>query len=229
MRRKYWWPGTMAEQVALVRNFREQIGQFSAVLNLSAAQMAAIESVCDAFVEGFNITEQCKQTMRAMTAWRDSMFYSADTNLPVPQPPEFAVFSAPPVTAGIVDQFFRFRDMIIASPGYSEMIGQALGFIGSQQSRPAPSETAPTVTPATSTGYWVNITGSMQGMDALRVEYAPKGGEFKTVAFLTTTPGGFQIAPTDPDKPESGTIRTIFIRKNADYGRYSANYPVVIS
>lgn len=229
MRRKYWWPGSMSEQTLLVRTFRENIGQFVVQLQLSAGQIAAIEAVCDAIVGGFNATEQCKQTMQAMTAWRDSLLHSTSTSSPVPPPPEFAVITAPPVTLGVVNQFFQFRDMIIALPGYSEMIGQALGIIGSQQTRPAPELLAPKVTPVTSTGYWVHVNGSMQGMDAMRVEYAPKGGEFKTVAFLTTTPGGFQITPTDPDKPESGTIRTIFIRKNEDYGRYSANYPVVIA
>jgi len=228
MRRKYWWPGSMPEQMSLVWNFREQIGGFAGPLGLSAAQVAAIQAVCDAIIEGFNLTEQCKQTMRAMTAWRDDLLYSPTTNAPVPAPPEFAVFSAPPVTAGVVNQFFQFRDMVIALPGYSQSIGQALGIIGAQQTRPAPEEIAPEIKPITSTGGWVNITGSMQGMDALRVEYAPKNGEFRTVAFLTNTPSGFHITPADPDKPEAGFIRTIFINKSSEYGRYSANYPVVI-
>jgi hypothetical protein len=229
MRRKYWWPGNIAEQIFLVRNFREQIGGVAGVLGLTAAQVTAIEAICDAIIEGFNITEQCKQTMRAMTAWRDDLLYSPATNSPVPAPPEFAVFSAPPVTTGVVNQFFQFRDMVIGLPGYTQAIGQMLGIIGSQQTRPAPEEVAPEVIPMISTGGWVNFTGSMRGMAALRVEYAPRGGEFRTVGFLTNTPGGFQITPTDPGRPESGTIRTIFVRKNADYGRYSANYPVVIA
>lgn len=229
MRRKYWWPGTMSEQIVLVRNFREQIGGFASVLGLNAGQIAAIEAVCDAIIEGFSVTEQCKQTMKAMVAWREDLFYSAATDQPVPAPPQFAIFSAPPVTKGVVDQFFQFRDMVIASPGYSQTVGQALGIIGSQQSRPAPEETSPSVKPVTSTGCWINIVGSMQGMDAMRIEYAPQGGDFKTVAFLTTTPAGFQITPEVPNKPEAGTIRAIFLQKNAEYGRYSANYPVVIA
>ena len=210
-----------------MKNFREQIGGFAVPLGLSPAQVAAIEAVCDAIIEGFNITEQCKATMRAMTAWRNDLLYSESTTVPVAAPPEFAVYSAPPVTAGVVNQFFQFRDMVIALPGYSRSIGQALGIIGAQQTRPAPEEVAPEIKPVTSTGGWVNITGSMQGMDALRVEYAPRDGEFRPVAFLTNTPSGFQITPADPDKPEAGFIRTIFIRKSADYGRYSAICPVV--
>ena len=97
----------MPEQIALVGNFREQIGGVAELLQLSPAQVASIEAVCDAIVEGFNVTEQCKQTMRAMTVWRDDMFNSAATDTPVPPPPEFAVLSAPPVTLGILNQFFQ--------------------------------------------------------------------------------------------------------------------------
>jgi hypothetical protein len=87
----------------------------------------------------------------------------------------------------------------------------------------------PNLKTATSTGYWVNLSGSMQGMDALRVEYAPKGGAFKTVAFLTNTPGGFQITPLAAGQPETGHIRAVFIKKNAEFGNYSADYPVTLS
>jgi hypothetical protein len=66
-------------------------------------------------------------------------------------------------------------------------------------------------------------------MDALRVEYAPKGGNFSTVAFLTTTPGGFQITPGTPGQPEKGHIRAVYIKKNEVYGNYSADYPVTVS
>ena len=78
-------------------------------------------------------------------------------------------------------------------------------------------------------GNTVNIAGSMQGMDALRVEYQPVGGKFATVAFLTKTPGGFQITPTNPNQPENGFIRAVFIKKNEEYGSFSPNYPVTIS
>jgi len=66
-------------------------------------------------------------------------------------------------------------------------------------------------------------------MDALRVEYARKGGSFSPVAFLTNTPGGFQITPETPGEPETGHVRAVFIKKNEEYGNYSADYPVTVS
>jgi hypothetical protein len=68
----------------------------------------------------------------------------------------------------------------------------------------------------------------MQGMDALRVEYAPKGGNFAPVAFLTNTPGSFTVIPAVPGEPESGHIRAVFIKKNEEIGSYSADYPVTL-
>ncbi len=69
----------------------------------------------------------------------------------------------------------------------------------------------------------------MQGFDAMRVEYAPKGGNFAPVAFLTNTPGGFSITPAVANQPETGHIRAIYIKKNAEYGNYSADYPVTLA
>ena len=66
-------------------------------------------------------------------------------------------------------------------------------------------------------------------MDALRVEYQPNGGKFATIAFLTKTPGGFQLTPTNPNQPEKGMIRCVFIKKNAEFGNFSPNYPVTVS
>ena len=63
----------------------------------------------------------------------------------------------------------------------------------------------------------------------LAVEYAPKGGEFTTVAFLTKTPSGFQITPTSPSGAKTGFVRAVFIKKNEQYGNFRPNYPVTVS
>ena len=71
--------------------------------------------------------------------------------------------------------------------------------------------------------------GKDWGMDALRVEYQPAGGKFTTVAFLTKTPGGFQITPTVPNQPENGFIRAVFMKKNEEFGSFSPSYPITVS
>lgn len=229
MPRKFWWSTSMADQLVQVQNFRKKIAGYKAVLNLTDAQIAMALELCDTFAAAFNATEQCKQTMLAMTQWRDIVFYGEPEASPAPAAPIFPVIPESSMTRGTVNQFMALREMIVNLPGYTETIGEDLGIIGAEISPRPPSEVTPTLKAETSTGYWVNLSGSMQGMDALRVEYAPKGGQFATVAFLTNTPGGFQITPANPNQPESGHIRAVFIRRNEEIGNYSADYPVTLS
>jgi hypothetical protein len=229
MPKKFWWPSTMADQLVLAQNFGKKIGEYAAALPLTPAQVTAAEALCTAFAGAFDFTEGCRTTMQAATQWRDMVFYGEPEGTAAPPPPIFPVGVVSPYTRGVVKQLFALRDLIVALPGYTQSIGDDLGIVGAEITPRPPAEVTPDLRPSTSVGYWVNLTGSMQGMDAMRVEYAPKGGSFSTVAFLTNTPGGFQITPANPNQPETGHIRAVFIKKNADFGNYSPDYPVTVS
>lgn len=229
MARKAWWPGMASEQLVLVQNFQTKIATYAAVLNLAAEQITAAQALCDAFIGASNLMEQSRTAMRAMTQWRNIVLYGDPTGEASPAPPIFPVGGAPAFTRGVVKQFFAFRDMIISLPGYTDAIGEDLGLIGPEITLIAEADMFPDLRAIVSNGNFVNLNGSMQGMDALRVEYAPKGGQFSTVAFLTKTPGGFTINTGDPSQAQAGLIRAIFIRKNADFGSFSPSYPVTVS
>ena len=141
----------------------------------------------------------------------------------------FPIGDLPAATRGVVTQFFSLRDQIVANNGYTLAMGEDLGIVGAEITPLAPNQMTPSLKPTVSMGNTVNIAGSMQGMDALRVEYQPAGGKFTTVAFLTKTPGGFQITPTNPNQPETGVIRAIFIKKNEELGNFSPSYPIMVS
>ena len=229
MPKKFWWPSVMANQLVVIQNFSAKIAGYRDILPLDATQVAKAQAVCSAFIAAFNATEQARQTMQAMTAWRDEVFYGEPTGAAAPTGPGFAPPPSGTFTLGIVKQFFEIRDLIVASPGYTEAIGEDLGIVGAEQTNKPASDYTPQLKATTSAGYNVTISGSMQGMDALRVEYARKGGAFTPVAFLTNMPGGFQITPATPGQPESGHIRAVYIKKNAEYGNFSADYPVTVS
>ena len=229
MPKKFWWSSSMPDQMVLIQNFHAKISSYATALGLTPAQVTAALALCNVFIEAFNMTDQCKATMKSMTMWRDGVFYGEPTGSPAPAAPVFPVVGAMTCTLGTVKQFFALRDLIVSMPGYNVAIGEDLGIVGATVPPPSPAGMTPDLKAVTSTGYWVNLSGSMKGMDALRVEYAPKGGNFSTVAFLTNTPAGFQITPTTPNQPEMGQIRAVFIKKNADFGNYSANYPVTVS
>ena len=219
----------MPDQLVLIQNFQSKIAGYATVLGLSPAQLTAAQAICDAFVGTFNVTEQCRQTMLAMTQWRDQVFNGSPMGNPAPAAPVFPVVGTVDYQRGIIRQFTELRDLIVALPGYNVTIGEDLGLVGAVITPPAPVNVKPVFKDVRTVGYTVSLTGSMQGMDALRVEYAPNGGSFAPVAFLTNTPGSFQITPANPNQPEAGRIRAVFIRKNAEYGNFSADYPVTVS
>lgn len=229
MPKSFWWPAAMALQLVLIQNFVKKIVIHGPTLGLSAAQIAAAEALCNAYIAAFNSTEQARQTMVATTSWRDDVFYGEPEGNPAPAAPVFAPAEAADYTFGVVKQFFALRDLIVASPGYTEQIGDDLGIVGAEVLPKPENDVTPQLKTSTSNGYTVNISGSMQGMDAMRIEYAPKGGSFRTVAFLTNTPGGFQVSPATPGEPESGHIRAVYIKKNEEFGNFSPDYPVTLS
>lgn len=229
MARKFWWPGSQADQLILMQNFLVKFALYGPGLGFNAAAITAAQMLCNAFIGAVNATEQARQTMQAMTQWRDDIL-TGDADGRTPQAPVFPVVGPVTYPAGVVKSFMRLRDQIVASANYTTAIGEDLGIVGAETGRIVPSDLTPDLKAETSTGYMVNLSGSMQGMDALKVEYSRDGGEhFQTVAFLTNTPGGFQINPATPNQPEKGVIRAVFIKKNEEFGNYSANYPVTVS
>ena len=163
--------------------------------------------------------------MQALTQWRDELFYGISNGAPADAAPVFPVVPAISTEDGLVTEFVKFRDMILTLPGYTQAIGEDLGIIGAETKEKDPALVAPQLKSVTTQGFSVQIKGSMQGFDAMRVEYAPKGGEFAPVAFLTNTPATVNIPA---GTPQTGHIRTVYIKKNEDFGNYSADYPVVL-
>ncbi|MEQ1765729.1 MAG: hypothetical protein ABL984_21560 [Pyrinomonadaceae bacterium] len=75
----------------------------------------------------------------------------------------------------------------------------------------------------------MTVTGSMQGMKAMKMMYTPKGGAPREVAFVTSTPAGFTITKTNPLQPENGELRAVFYRRTLPYGNQSPIYPITLS
>jgi hypothetical protein len=229
MQRNPWWPAILAYQLILIQNFLSKIAGYSTVLGLSPAQLTAAQALCEAYIEAFNFTEHSKQTMQSLTKWRNDLFYGEPKGSTPPNPPVFEIGNISPGTMGMVTQFFELRDQILAAPGYTESIGEDLGLIGTEKTEPEEGDVAPELKLSVSAGYWVNVKGSLKGMSGMRIEYRPSGGQYTPIAYFSNTPGSFQITPALPGQPEKGHVRAVFIRKNAQFGDYSPDYPVTVS
>ena len=66
----------------------------------------------------------------------------------------------------------------------------------------------------------------ISGFDTLTFE---KGQTYGTVAIVTNLPATIEIPMADPDVPQVGMIRSIFVKKNADFGNYSPNCDVTLA
>lgn len=229
MARKFWWPSTMADQVALLNNFSAKIGNYVTVLGWTAAQLTVAEALCAQMVSAFNYADASRATMQSVTQWRDLVFYGEPAGSSAMPIPEFTAVPDRTFVRGCVQQFTRLRDQIVANDNYTTAIGEDLGLLGPEITPPSPESVSPNLKITVTEGDSVTVAGSMKGMNAMKMVYTPKGGEPREVAFITSTPAGFTITKADPDKPENGELRAVFYKKNVPFGNPSPIYPITLS
>jgi|CXWL01.1.fsa_nt_gi hypothetical protein len=231
MAKKPWFPSGLGNQAAMFSNIKGKIGGYTSVLPITAAQTTQIVLICNTFLTAYEYVEQIRASTSSLIEWRDLIFTGQPTGDPAPATPAYPSVSMPAgAFIGIITEFRELRELIVASPGYTEAIGEDLMIVGEEQGHAPEGSVAPSLNVTTATGYIVNVAGSMQGYDAMRIEYQRAGSTaWNIAAFATKMPANFTISPATPGQPENGRIRAIFIQKNADFGSYSPEYPVTIS
>ena len=226
-----WLPTRLADLLVMFTNIVAKISIYQPVLPLTIAQSIAITAIAQQFIDCYNYVEQAKTTNQSLVEWRNIIFNGdpkgdAAQDPPTPgTPPDVTTW-----TIGIIDQFRDWVELIKASPGYTRAIGEDLMIVSVKGDELVEADVTPSLKVTASPGYEVDIAGSLQGMDALKVEYSRKGGTgFVLVGFLTKLPGSVLIAPHTPGEPETGNIRGHFIKKNVPFGNSSPEYPVTLS
>lgn len=231
MAKKPWFPTSMSDQSAMFLNIKGKISGYTTVLPITAAQTTRIILICDTFMDVFEYVEQMRATTASLIEWRQNVFTGEPTGAAAPAPPAFGTVTLPAgAFIGIITEFKELRELIVASPGYTDAIGEDLMIVGEEQTKAPEGVVAPSLTVTTSAGYSVHAAGSMKGYDAMRIEYQRVGSTaWNIAAFATKMPASFTISPATPGQPENGRIRAIFVQKNVDFGVYSPEYPVTVS
>ncbi|MFN0278087.1 MAG: hypothetical protein ACKVRN_05720, partial [Pyrinomonadaceae bacterium] len=161
----------------------------------------------------------------------DIILRGSPTGGAAPAPPTFPAYA--PIagsTIGIITAFRDFVDLIKASPGYTRAIGEDLMIVAVKPDALTEGEITPALKIKPTGGHTLEIAGSLQGLDAMRVEYIKDGtSTWHIAAFLTSLPGEISIALTTPGQPETGRIRAVLIKKNEEFGNFSPEYPVTLS
>jgi hypothetical protein len=216
----------------MFQNDREKTDVYDKVLLLTTEQITRINLICDIFINAYNFTTQVKSAMEGVTNWRDNIFNGSPAGTAAPPPPTFVAPTMPVGSfIGIFDEFRKMVDQIKSAPGYTRAIGEDLMIVAPQGGGDTSGigDITPELKVSTAGGYQIIMAGSLKGMDAMRVEYRPKNGNWTTAAFFTKMPGDFTVQPQTPGNPETGHVRGILIKKNEPVGNPSPEYPVTVS
>jgi len=233
MTQKTWFPTSMPVQLVMFQNVRAKSDLYQTVLPLTLPQVERLNLICDIFVSAYTFANQAKSAMEAVTTWRDNIFTGQPATTPAPAAPSFPT-SPMPVGSfiGIFEEFRKMVDLIKSSPGYTRAIGEDLQIVAPQ----IPDGTTsgldllkPDLNVAAGDAYKVKIVGSLRGMDAMRVEYRTKNGEWTLAGFFTNMPNQFTVSPQTPGAPELGYVRGVYIKKSLPVGIPSPEYPVTVS
>ncbi|HMT08429.1 MAG TPA: hypothetical protein PKA82_10525 [Pyrinomonadaceae bacterium] len=225
-----WWPLRKGDQIVWLYNGLAVWPTIGRNMGFPDPDVAAATQLMLEMVTVMNDVDQCQVAMKAVTDWRNAVIYGPETNEIAPGSPVVTTPVRPTINGGFFEQVKRWRMQVMASKAYTEAIGEALGVIGAVKQNLNPMNAQPDFRVVTSEDYWVNFTGSMQGFDAVNVQYQRKGtAVWENIGFLTRTPGGLQISPATPGTSEMGVVRGIYVLKNEEVGNYSPLYPVTIS
>lgn len=231
---KDWLPSRLADQATMFANIDNKIAGYKTILGLTQAQVDDIQLICEAFTGAYNYGEQCRAATVATLKWRDDIIKGTPTGAVAPAPPVFPIANMPNMPKiGSLTLFRELRDIILASPGYTEAIGEDLMIVapggGNGPSGPT-GEVIPDLKCIVGPGYEITISGAMHGMDAMRIEWEANGGSsWALVGFLTRTPGTVIISPPTPGQPVAGRIRARYIHNNVPVNDYSPEYAVTVS
>lgn len=225
-----YWSGKKGDQIIMLQNCLAAWPTIGPTLGFTPVQVTAFTLLLTEFLAVLNEVDQAQFAMKAVTEWRNLVLYGPLTNKPAPPPPGLTTPAEPTVNGGFFEQLKQWRSQILAATDYTEAIGEALSLIGPMMPNRNPNDAEPDFRVTTSTDYWVNFKGSLQGFRAVQVQYQRKGtAMWENVGVLVNTPGGLQITPATPGAAEAGVVRCVFIDDNQLIGNYSPNYPVTIS
>jgi len=155
---------------------------------------------------------------------------NGESGAPPPTEPVWALPPNPPanIGTGLKKKLRSIARQIKANSLYTKSDGELLGIISPEEAGLAPENTAPQFTVRSMPNYAVETDFRKYGMDALRIEFRHKGGNWILAAILTSSPGVFNIIPSVSGDAEQIEVRGIFLLKNQPFGNYSPTYNVVI-
>lgn len=218
------FPNTEPEINLLLQSLAANLAKFKSILPVLTADIDFIVAAAANFQYLINTTPQVSDAKESFTKLKDAYFNGSVADKP-PNVPTFPTIAIPnPATVGLITETKAIIKRIKAAPGYTEVIGEALGLVDSGSNPIVDILTASLKLKSLSDSR-VEISFSKQGQDAMRVEFKRKGETKWSLADVYTSSPGIHDDPSDD--PESREYKGVLIKKNAEVGNTSPTYTVV--
>ncbi|HEY0548496.1 MAG TPA: hypothetical protein VGF13_02775 [Verrucomicrobiae bacterium] len=204
--------------------FKGAIGDYSALLGVSAAQITAQAADADRYKWELDVAEACGLCSQQWTAWKDitrvgGTFPASGAPLAMAWPSP-----APPAVApGVEVRFRALCQHLKTNANYNPAIGEALGIEGAEISGPDFDTLKPLLKPKASAG-GVMVGWGWQGFEKFlgSIEILVDRGDGPGFKFLTidTTPG-YNDTQSLPAAPAKWTYKAVFRQGDQRVGQWS--------
>jgi hypothetical protein len=192
MPKSYYLPADEPGKGAWLNNLSAKLPSYSAVLGLSAADVASVTADALFFNYCLGSVGQVAAYSQQWTAYKNA---ARNGNSPAlgafPAPPVLVTPAPAMVAPGIFGRATTLVARIKTAPGYTDSIGQALQIIGADQTVDVNSM-KPVITAELDAGQ-VDIGWTKQGMDGIEIQ-VDRGAGFVFLA-IDTIPGYTDTAP----------------------------------
>ena len=221
------FPNRESEVSLYLNNVAIKIPDYQVTLNYTLAEIEAVQQDAANYAYLLTLSNQLKQAVDVYYEFKRQMFEGAEG--PMPDIPGFPGISMPGAgMAGIVTRAKLFKRNTMTRPGYTVLIGEALGMEKPVTPPPDPMLITPVLSATPIPDGKIQFKCSKMGMDAVRVEYKlpnvegwHPGGDFTTAKTVTSLPETLKV------NPEKVLYRARLLKKNEPIGQYSSVITVI--
>lgn len=205
----------------LLQNLNEKCDGYKTVLNISDAQLAALETNATAYHACRLLKNQLNDTKVSFTKFVDKLFTGSSKDA-APALPNLT-FTPPtlPAKSGIEQQTKKFIEYLELQDNFSDEIGLDLGFYEETGGAGEVVDKVGDFKVKDFSGYALDIIFSKQGQDAFDLKWRIKGTPDWTTVRLVSSPYRLQIPPDPNGLAITLEMQGILIRKNEPVGQSS--------
>jgi hypothetical protein len=205
----------------LLQNLNGKCEGYKTTLNISGAQLAALDTNATCYHACRLLKNQINDTKVSLTNFVEKLF-SGGSKDDMPVAPNLTfVLPTLPVKPGIEEQTRKFIEYLELQDDFSDAIGLDLGFYEETGGAISSEDKTADFKVKDFSGYRLDVLFSLQGQDALDLSYRAKGAPAWTKIRLTSSPYRLEIPPDPNGLAVTLEMQGILIKKNEPVGQAS--------